>query len=197
MQSRLSQRLGIVGFTFSGRTTETTYKTGIGGQETLTLADGSRIDLNTDTTVRISTARSERKVWLDKGEAYFRIKHDATRPFLVLIGKRRITDLGAEFTVHRDADQLRVAVLKGSVRFEQLDQNNKEQSIILTPRKVVTVTARSLSISALSTSAMANNLGWLHGVLIFNRTPLAVAAAGTQPLQHKEAAARRRGHRAP
>lgn len=168
---------GVVGLTLSDRGTETIYKTGIGGQKTLSLADGSQIDLNTNTTIRISSNRSERKVWLDQGEAYFRIKHDETRPFLVLVGKRRITDLGTEFTVRRDAGRLRVAVLKGIVRFEQIDRNNKAQSIVLTPRKVITATATSLSISALSTHSLTDNLGWLRGVLIFNRTPLADAAA--------------------
>ncbi len=47
------------------------YKTPIGGLETVHLADGSRVTLNTDTTIRVRIGRTRRRVELDSGEAYF------------------------------------------------------------------------------------------------------------------------------
>ena len=45
---------------------ERSYETTVGGHETLTLGDGTKVELNTDTKVRVSQDR--RKVWLDRGE---------------------------------------------------------------------------------------------------------------------------------
>src|SRR6185437_12000193 len=68
---------------------EQMYSTTVGGHETLALDDGSRIELNTDTAIRIAMTGKNRKVWLDRGEAYFDIRHDAARPFVVMAGNAR------------------------------------------------------------------------------------------------------------
>ena len=60
-----------------------TYATAVGGHKTLTLGDGSEVELNTDTIVRMPKVAGQRQVILDKGEAYFQIKHDAENPFIV------------------------------------------------------------------------------------------------------------------
>ena len=96
----------------------TTYSTGLGERKTLTFVDGSQIELNTDTVLRASFENGSRNVWLDKGEAYFRIKHDAAHPFAVEAAHQRITDLGTEFSVQSNAGRLKIAVLKGRVRFD-------------------------------------------------------------------------------
>ncbi len=53
-----------------------TYATTLGEFKTITLSDGSKIELNTDSVLRLSQGRI-RTAWLDKGEAYFQIKHNA------------------------------------------------------------------------------------------------------------------------
>ena len=45
----------------------------------VSFADGTRIELNTDTVLRARMTTSERTVWLDQGEAYFQVKHDSRR----------------------------------------------------------------------------------------------------------------------
>ncbi len=80
-----------------------TYSTTIGGRETLTLDDGSQIELNTNTSVRVAYGANQRNVWLDKGEAYFRITHDPAHPFMVTLGDKRVTDLGTKFLIRRDS----------------------------------------------------------------------------------------------
>ena len=52
----------------------------------MNFADGSRIELNTNTVLRARMTTDQRIVWLEKGEAYFRIKHDSTHPFIVMVG---------------------------------------------------------------------------------------------------------------
>ncbi len=152
-----------------------TYTTAIGGRQTLELADGSRIELNTDTVLRVSTANGARKAWLDKGEAYFKIKHDSARPFIVFAGAHRITDLGTKFTVREEGNALKVALLEGAAR---LDTNSTSgpRSAVLKPGDVALATATSLSVNKKPEQQLAQEVSWEHGILTFDRLSLIDAA---------------------
>ncbi len=89
---------------------EQAYSTGVGGHEIVLLADGTKLELNTDTVLHARLTAHERTITLDKGEAYFQVQHDAERPFAVLAGNRRITDLGTKFIVRHEADHFEVAL---------------------------------------------------------------------------------------
>ena len=166
-----------IAFYYSAKPAQSAYATGIGEREVLSLADGSQIELNTETSLRTAVASGGRTVWLDKGEAYFRIKHDAAHPFVVLAGTRRLTDIGTEFTVRRDPERLKIAVLAGNVRFDG-DHSLREgqKPAILKSGDTIVATAASFSISREPLKQLANELGWRRGVLIFNQTPLSEAA---------------------
>ena len=155
---------------------EKTYITGIGGHETLTLRDGSRIELNTDTSLRVADSGAKRVVSLEKGEAYFQIVHDATHPFVVLAGNHRVTDLGTRFLVRRNNDTLRVSLLEGRAQFDTEDSHGKQQAT-LNPGDVVVATTTSLSITQAPTQTLDDQLGWRRGVLVFRHATLAEAAA--------------------
>ena len=87
---------GIVSFLLSGPRTQT-YATPVGGHKSIELADGSRIELNTDTVLRARVDAQRRFVELVQGEALFHVKHDAAHPFTVIAAQHRITDLGTSF----------------------------------------------------------------------------------------------------
>ena len=82
------------------------YSTEVGGQAILKFADRTQIALDTDSVVRVRMTSDQRTVWLEKGEAYFRVAHDAAHPFSVIVGNHRVTDLGTEFLVRRIATGL-------------------------------------------------------------------------------------------
>lgn len=92
-----------------------TYRTEKGEHARIELADGSRIELNTDTEVRVHYSWSSRTVTLDRGEALFSVVHDSERPFQVLAAGGRIRDIGTRFDVYRQADRVSVTVLEGEV----------------------------------------------------------------------------------
>lgn len=152
------------------------YVTGIGGRETLTLRDGSRIELNTSTALRIEGTGAGRTVWLDKGEAYFQIVHNESRPFVVHAGNHRITDLGTKFLVRRNDQNLRVALFEGKARFEMEDSHGSQEAL-LNPGDVVVATASSLSVAEHPNQDLKDELGWQRGLLIFRHATLAEAAA--------------------
>jgi transmembrane sensor len=161
---------------FSGPS-EKTYATELGGHRVVTLADGSRIELNTATTLRTRIGTRSRMVWLDRGEAFFQVRHDAARPFVVMVGDRRVTDLGTKFLVRRDSAHLEVAVMEGRVRFGAADGDAQSRETLLTPGDVATGTANSVSVTKAPLQKLAGEIGWRHGVLVFSHTTLASAAA--------------------
>lgn len=151
------------------------YATAVGGHETIRLSDGSTVELNTDTSLRVSVSTDRRIVWLDKGEAYFQINHDPVRPFIVMAGKRRITDLGTKFIVRREPDRLQVAVMEGRVWLDAVA--GKAQSALVSADQSAVATERSISITRKSEAKLADRLGWRRGVLVFDDTTLAEAVA--------------------
>lgn len=158
-------------------TNEHTYSTDIGGRELLSFADGTRIELNTNTVLRTRMTTQERTVWLDKGEAYFRVKHDARHPFVVYAGARRITDLGTAFLVRREMRHLDVALLEGRVRVGATDSLTHSQNALLVPGDEAVATAHSLYVEHKGASTLQNEVSWRRGVLTFKYTPLADAVA--------------------
>jgi transmembrane sensor len=143
-----------------------TYATGIGGHEVVKFADGSQIELNTDTVLRAHMTTQERTIWLDRGEAFFRVKHDSAHPLVVIAGKQRITDLGTQFLVRREGSELKVALLEGRVRFGTTN---------LMPGDEAVATANSVVVSKRSVEELTNEIAWRNGVLVFRHATLAEA----------------------
>jgi len=154
---------------------EQTFATAIGGRETVILADDSRIELNTDTIVRADMGLARRSVSLDKGEAYFQIKHDAEHPFVVKAGNYRVTDLGTKFVVRRDSDRIEVTLVEGSARVDAPEGSGRK-SVTLSPGQMAVATANDLTVSSRLPQTLASDLGWRRGMLIFQHTTLAEAA---------------------
>ena len=151
------------------------YTTALGERKTITLADGSQIDLNTKSELRI--APGQREAWLDRGEAYFQIVHDASHPFVVHAAEHRVIDLGTKFLVRKDAKRLEVSLVEGRAQIDALNPNTSEHPAILTPGDVAIATAKTLTVTRKPAPALADELGWRRGVLIFHYIPLADAVA--------------------
>jgi len=147
-----------------------------GGQERVTLADGSQIELNTDTAVRVDYRPGSRAIELVRGEAYFEVRHDASRPFAVTAGKRRIVDLGTKFVVRMLPEELKVSLLEGKASLES-DIANHQRSMLLAPGDVVVATADSLRVSKASTRQLADDSAWRHGSVVFHYKRLDAAVA--------------------
>ncbi len=151
-----------------------TYATTIGGHETLSLHDGSKIELNTDTVVHVSQTQKRRLVVLEKGEAYFQVHHDEARPFVVVAGTGRILDLGTKFAVQSEQGHLKVSLVEGRVKVELKDAPEKETT--LSSGDVLLASAGSVSVKRAPVADLSNALAWRKGMLIFHGTTLLDAA---------------------
>lgn len=96
-------RLGIV------------YQTAKGEHTNAILADGTNMQLNTDTRVRVAYSENSRLIFLDHGEVLFSIKKGDARPFEIIAAEGSIKDIGTSFCVQRDHDHVKVVVLEGKV----------------------------------------------------------------------------------
>jgi len=152
-----------------------TYATALGERKILTLPDGSKIELNTNSVLRLARGAA-RKAWLDKGEAYFQIVHNAASPFTVVAMGHRVTDLGTAFTVRTEKGRLEVSLLEGRARLDTADARIQDHSAVLIPGDVLVATSTSLSVAKRPERRLREALGWRRGVLVFDHATLAEAA---------------------
>lgn len=151
------------------------FATRLGERRAIALADGSRIELNTGTRLRAALAAGTRELWLDEGEAYFDVAHDARRPFIVHAGSRTITVLGTKFGVRLDRGRVQVAVSEGRVRIDQPAAAGRSASI--TGGDLAVAEGPSLLVAENSVARVENNLSWRRGMLTFDQSSLGDAAA--------------------
>lgn len=160
---------------YTGHGEAQTISTAVGGHKLVKLSDGSRIELNTNTEIRIEPW--QRKVVLAKGEAFFEIKHDALHPFTVDVSGQRIVDLGTKFAVRQKADDVEVALLEGSARFESQRDGAQSHAAVLAPGDFAVATAHSFSVERVPEKSLLDALSWRQGKLVFHNTTLQAAAA--------------------
>lgn len=168
-----------------------TYKTGVGEQRTLILADGSTVTLNALTTVRVHITKEAREITLIEGQAYFHDANAPAWPFIVRAGKSMVRAIGTEFNVDEQADRTVVTVLKGQVAvaksFASIDRIhrrellrelagpvNKHQAVLVSAGEQVTVLAQNvLPPNAVDVRAVT---AWMQQRLVFDNTPLSKVA---------------------
>ncbi len=148
------------------------YAADLGAREIVALKDGSHVTLNTATKVRAEVGTERREVWLDGGEAYFEIAHDAAHPFVVHAGPHDITVLGTKFSVRRDGDDVRVAVSEGRVQVAA----GKAPPTILVRNDAAVAEPDNVLVAHRTPEQIQADLAWLQGKLVFRQLTIADAA---------------------
>ena len=139
-----------------------------GKELTMCLDDGTQVWLNSNSTLRMGDEAKDgvRRVYLD-GEGYFKVTHDASRPFIVHAGDLAVKVLGTEFNViaNQTKNIWETALFDGSVAIL-----NKEEKELLTisPGTRVSRDGNRLVASSLN----MNNYLWKDGVIYFDNMPL-------------------------
>src|SRR5581483_8608476 len=94
----------------------TPFKTAVGEQLTVALPDGSSLELNSNSLARLDYSSRRRIIHLDRGEAFFKVAHDARRPFWVTAGGGWVRAVGTEFNVYLRPTDVEVTVRDGTVQ---------------------------------------------------------------------------------
>jgi len=167
--------LGVGLALYLTKPTTSVYTTSLGEHKTIALSDGSTVDLNTNSILRVEESRAQRTGWLEKGEAFFQIKHDKVHPFLVIAQSHRVTDLGTKFLMRADARQLKVSLIEGRIRFDESE--NASKALFLSPGESIVASQNGVAIMRDSARDLTKALSWRRGLLIFDDETLADAAA--------------------
>jgi len=166
---------GVLGY---GLTATTAYATTRGEMRQVPLEEGSRLTLNTLSTVRIGTYVGTRDIWLDTGEillslagehkrAYvLRVRHWRLHAASAMVFVSNLPDRPPELTVHRGAIDV---IGPGSARGVRLERDCR---LVLTP-----AAGLEQRIETVSPEQMSRELAWINGQLSFHDESLGSAVA--------------------
>jgi transmembrane sensor len=151
------------------------YETRIGGFSRIVLEDGSVIDLNTDSDVRVRVGTSRREVRLVRGEGRFQVAHDPARPFTVSAANADVRAVGTAFSVRlRPPQQVDVLVSEGVVAIEAARVAHGppvragEAAVVLPDR---------MSVRRIEPHQLEGRMAWTTGRLQFRGDSLGDAVA--------------------
>ncbi len=150
-----------------------TYSTRVGETYVAHLDDGSSVQLDTNSAVRVRFKSGQRVVQLLRGQAMFDVARDAARPFVVTAGKTQVTARGTRFDVRRDGQDVRVVLAHGSVEVAVATSGERwrlrpGEAIALAPAATAPRPARVDLPTATS---------WTRGDLTFHGVTLSEAVA--------------------
>ena len=141
------------------------YATPRGRRAVFRLLDGTEIMLNADSRLRapVTFAAGQRDVYLD-GEGFFRVVHDAARPFVVHTSGGAVRDIGTRFGIHAygDGARERVAVIEGAVAVAETVVHAGQ----------VATRSRTGGVHVVSRAKVDDELAWTRGRLVFESVPL-------------------------
>lgn len=159
------------------------YVTAVGEQRSITLEDGSVVELNSQSRLRAHFEAHLRAIELLEGEAIFRVSKDPARPFRVRTGATDIVAVGTAFNVKASDSRTVVTVLEGRVRVNQRDaaalsaaaaaKAVSEFELAVGDQLTVAKAQPAIRVSLRDTEKVTS---WTERRLIFEDTPLSVAA---------------------
>jgi transmembrane sensor len=160
------------------------YVTAVGEQRSITLEDGSVVELNSQSRLRAHFEAHLRAIEMLDGEAIFRVSKDPNRPFRVRTGATDIVAVGTAFNVKASDARTVVTVLEGRVRVNQRDVAERsaaatakavsEFELAVGDQLIVGKAQPAIRLSLRDTEKVTS---WKERRLIFEDTPLAAAAA--------------------
>ena len=162
-----------------GRQATLTYSTKVGEHRVVTLADGSRVTLNTDSTLQLRITDHTLKATLLKGEALFSILHSNIRPFTLVADGLLVTDVGTIFDVKFQATGgIAVAVAQGSVALSTVDTvTAAADPLPVKAGQIATHQHNRLMLKPPDPDELSRQTTWTSGSLTFRGSTVAEIAA--------------------
>jgi transmembrane sensor len=163
------------------------FRTALGEQRSVLLADGSRVTLNTASTIEVDLRRGRRDVRLVHGEALFEVAHDAARPFVVRAGNALLNDVGTQFNVDMRSNGTTVTVVEGRVAVNSGSPRESAggqaahggpgtlEALILGANDRVVITPAGLGAPQHGVN-VSSAVAWTQRQLVFEHRPLSEVA---------------------
>jgi transmembrane sensor len=163
--------------------------TEVGEHSILMLPDGSKVTLNTASAVHADYAGRERRVTLIRGEAFFNVARDSTRPFVVFAGARHVIAIGTAFDVRMKDHQIKVTLVEGKVRIVRATDStaaattHSRQAVDLEPGSALLTQEDGADQVERLDAVRATS--WTSGKLVFDGERLADVVAEMNRYSHE------------
>ncbi|WP_449139949.1 FecR family protein [Segatella sp.] len=147
-------------------------QTADGEMITLTLSDGTEVKLNSNSKITYphQFKGKERMIHLE-GEAFFKVKHESKRPFVVDAGGILTKDLGTSFNIKAyHGSDCKVTLIEGKV--EVAAKNSHHKPVILNPGQQYSLSAQSTVPEQIKNVNTEETTAWADGVLYYHDQPL-------------------------
>ena len=157
-----------------------TLTTQVGGFARARLTDGSTVELNTGTRLKVQMDDESRRVELVAGEATFSVAHEPDRPFIVNAGEATVRAVGTRFNVRRRAESVDVLVTEGKVRVARArypDGPEASNSAWVSAGESALIAATHIERAPVTPALADRALAWHHGSLEFESNTLAEIVA--------------------
>ena len=146
-----------------------------GQTRTFRLADGTQVNLNAGSVMRVEITRSARRVVMADAEAVFDVTHDAKRPFLITAGDREVRVVGTMFNLRQRGDAMALSVRRGIVEVRPVDQPGAQPIRVTVGQQLA---HRRGGGTTLAEDGRADSaFAWTNGQLIYRDQPLSEVAA--------------------
>jgi transmembrane sensor len=154
---------------------EQIYRTSVGETRAITLADGSHVQMDAASTLRVRLGWTGRRLDLPAGEASFDVMHEPRRPFTVRVGAQEVRVLGTRFNIdHYDGD-LVVTVARGLVEVRQAGRGGA--SLARLPPGAELRLRGGAGRATLTQVDAAGAFAWAEGRLVCDDKPVAEIVA--------------------
>ena len=150
--------VAVVSIGMMNRSDIYTVTTRPGETRSIALDDGTRIELNGGTQLRLDR-KDARFAALDSGEAAFTVRHDVANPFRVTVGDAVFEDAGTIFNIVHANGATRIGVSEGKVIY-----NPKAEAIALPAGRGLADDAQGLRVMDVAPDAVAS---WRQGRLVY------------------------------
>ncbi len=146
-----------------------TISTPRGGQYQVNLPDGTRVWLNAASSLKFPlnfAGLKERKVEL-KGEAYFEVEKDASKPFIVQSDQQTVQVLGTHFNInsYEDESETKTTLLEGAVKVTAMRAKKPAQAF-LKPGQQARINSASTHVNVIRVDPMVE-IAWKNGQFFF------------------------------
>ncbi|MFT3967626.1 MAG: FecR domain-containing protein [Sphingobium sp.] len=156
------------------------YRTGIGEERMVRLADGSLVHLNTDSAIEVALGAEQRDINLLRGEARFDVAHDTNRPFIVTAGGSSIRAVGTSFTVRMRPELTELMVIEGKVAV----RDGTMPSTMVAAGTAAAIRGGTVATTRLAPQQVAQRTAWQQGMLTFGGETLAQAVEECNRYRH-------------
>ncbi len=156
------------------------YATATGGYRRMALADGSVIELNSDSEVQVAYAIGERRVYLRKGEAYFNVAKNPARPFWVEAGSIKVRAVGTAFSVRLGSAEIEVLVTTGKVEVGQEGDVPGARAILEASQRLIIAWQNPMDVPVvekIEPALLHTAFAWRDRLLVFSDQPLSEVIA--------------------